>query len=79
MTIADPLAFWGNVIALGATALKTIYDLSINPSQFRREQDCYDLLIAVERKRSRADLSLAITFMILAFGNSLSVLALIKS
>lgn len=78
MSITDPLAFWGNVIGFFAVAIKTLYDLFINPLCFKKEEGSLGLLKAAERKRARSDTSTAWTFLVVGIGYAFSIAALIK-
>lgn len=78
MSVADPLAFWGNVIGFLAVAFKTFYDLFLNPRRFREEEKTFGLLKAAEQKRARGDTSTALTFLVVGIGYAFSIAALVK-
>ena len=78
MTVSDPLSFWGNIIGFAAVAMKSIFDLWVNPYFFRCGEKKLGLLKAAERKRSWSDVSIALTFVVIGIGYAFSIAALIK-
>lgn len=71
--IVEPFDFAGNLIGLLATGGKTIYDVFINPAQFKSaggvKEDGVELSgvrLAAKKKRERADISTLIAFVVLA-------------
>lgn len=78
MTIIEPLAFWGNVIPFVAVTVKSVFDLLINPYFFRTGEKTLGLIEAAKRKRSRSDISILLTFIVLGIGYAFSIAALIK-
>jgi hypothetical protein len=78
MQITDTLTFWGNLIGLFAVGAKTTYDLYFNPRSFKTDQKSMALIEAAKKKRERADLSTALTFLVVGIGYAFSILALIK-
>jgi len=78
MIITDPLTLYGNVIGFSAVAMKTVFDLLINPHFFKKGEISLGLQKAAERKRHWADLSTAWTFFVVGIGYAFSIVALIK-
>jgi len=76
--ITDVPTFWGNVIGFVAVAGKTAYDLYFNPRRFGHQSNTIGALEAAKKKRERADLSTAITFLLIGVGYAFTILALIR-
>lgn len=75
MTVQDPVSLAADLLGFAAALGKTVYDLAINPSQFKKESATLnDILEAARRKRERADLSTAVAFGLLVVSYTLFIL-----
>lgn len=74
MEITNPLALLGNIVALSTLTWKTIYDLVWNPRLFHREIEIVGEIDAAKQKRRRADITTAITFLLLGISYAIFIL-----